>query len=644
MSFFLLTGCMGLNAASLAKGLQSLSFYILCSSDKRFGLIRSLLLTLPSTTANTIDLRGRRLGLLLQRSFVLMVLTILMLVTLLANTALAQEPEPDSSVSRKIFIQTASSSVLEVSVGQTITDMAVQRVNPVSDPNVISDAYWVVIPASAARLITPMPAALNSTVEIEFLQAGDATVKVYGYDNFDGQDEIIEPGGNSTEFSVEIEPAPDNAQSPVAENNTGPKPLSANARSALTTVTMACDGFPANVAENTNRTEEEALRATCESLALDDSPAANLERLVPEELFAIGDALANTADHQINNVRTRINNVRIGESSALDFSALELQLWDQKIGGSVLAHGQEALMQGSGGGASQETLSDSSLGVFANGNISVGSVDGKGVQRDASISTDSLMVGADYRINNNSVVGAALGVINNDADFRGDNGKLTMLGINLSAFGTWYEQDKGFADIIMDVSQNDFDLSRRVNLLAQPDEFATSSTDASRITLSANVGRTFQRGATEFGAIARITLTRANIDGFSEASSLGSAGAGTSLKIDSHSMTSARFSVGGEVKHVINTSKAVFVPSLRMEIENESETDKGLITASFINDPDNNRMQLSGTKRDSSAVLVNVGTALVFAHSQSAFVYFETRAQDELLSQNRVRVGYRMHF
>jgi len=81
-----------------------------------------------------------------------------------------------------------------------------------------------------------------------------------------------------------------------------------------------------------------------------------------------------------------------------------------------------------------------------------------------------------------------------------------------------------------------------------------------------------------------------------------------------------------------------------MEIENESETDKGLITASFINDPDNNRMQLSGTKRDSSAVLVNVGTALVFAHSQSAFVYFETRAQDELLSQHRVRVGYRMHF
>ena len=294
--------------------------------------------------------------------------------------------------------------------------------------------------------------------------------------------------------------------------------------------------------------------------------------------------------------------------------------------------------------ASQDVISDSALGLFASGNLSVGNIDGQGIQQDASIRTNALTVGADYRLDQQKVIGAAIGIVNDNTDFSADNGDMDMQGISLSAFATWYEEDKGYADIIIDISQHAFDLSRRLNLPGQASEFARGSADANRIALSVNAGRTFQRGATEFGPVARIALTRASIDGFQESSSLADSGNALELDVRAHTMTSVKFSLGAELRHVINTSRAVLVPTARMDLEVENETDKGVIAASFINDPDGNTFNFIGTDRDRTSLLLSVGTTAVFKYGQSAFLSVETRALDDHVSQSRVRLGYRMHF
>jgi len=287
---------------------------------------------------------------------------------------------------------------------------------------------------------------------------------------------------------------------------------------------------------------------------------------------------------------------------------------------------------------------DSAVGIFANGTLSIGKIDGQGIQKDADIRTQSFTVGADFRFSQNTVFGAALGIVNDNTDFIADNGDMDMQGISLSAFGTWYEQDKGYADFIVDIGRHAFDLSRRINLPGQAVEFANGSADAGRVAFSVNAGRTFQRGATEFGPVVRIAMTHASINGFRETSSLANAGNTLELDVQSHSVKTTRFSLGAEIRRVFNTSRAVLVPTARVDLEVENDTDKDVISATFVNDPGNNPINVIGTARDNTAVLLNVGTSATFAYGQSAFVFVETRLQDDHVSQSRFRLGYRMHF
>gem|GEM_PF-6603981 len=381
----------------------------------------------------------------------------------------------------------------------------------------------------------------------------------------------------------------------------------------------------------------EQLQGTCNLIGVMADPRSALDRVVPDEIFSIADTLTLTVDQQLGNIHSRIMAVRTGQRKAFDISALNLKLWDKTIPSVVLSQGSDALSKLAGGAASADSLRDSAVGVFTNGNISVGEVDGDGIQQNADISTSHFTLGADYRLSSNRVIGAALSIASDDTDFQADNGELEMQGFGLSAFGSWYKKDAGYADIIVDISQQKFDLTRRINLVGMADEFANGSTTATRFAVAVNVGRTIQRGANEFGPMARISIMQASVGEFTESSTLTSNSAGTALQVDSHQVSSARFAVGGEFKRVVNTKKAVLVPSARLLLHVENQTEKDAITASFVNDINNTEMRFQGAERDSSSLLLNLGTTAVFRGAQSAFINFQTRLQDERVSQNQVR-------
>ena len=596
----------------------------------------------------------------------------------------AQEFPPEGPGSWGLIILSNFPEVSAVGVGDVIDDLSIDAgilIEGESLDETNTYSLWQIEPADAARILTPMPNyPLYAPVEIEFLRATTVTVRVRGYsDEEDPPQDFEDLGVKQLEFTFNVQASTDATPDEVnPDGNTQPSALSANERQTQIATDRLCDAARGNAGLAIN--EQDQVLATCNSLALFDDPAQALDRISAEELFAIGDALTITADNQISNVQARINTLRARDSGSnrFDISSLNIQLWDQRLSGSMLSAGKDALSEydagryahhtttetlridasdeldvshrgavssgTGGGGASQDVISDSALGMFVNGTLTVGDVDGKGIQRDADITTNALTVGADYRLDNQKVVGAAFGIVNDHTEFSDDDGNMDMQGFSLSAFGSWYEEDKGYADIIIDIGQHAFDLSRRVNLPGQPSEFANGAADASRMALSMNAGRTFQRGATEFGPVVRVALTRSSIGGFRETSSLAGTGNALELDVKSHTMTSIRFSLGAEVRHVINTSKAVLVPTLRMDLETENETDKGVIAAAFVNDPAGNTINFIGADRDRTALLLSVGTTAVFKYGQSAFVFVETRTQDEHLRQSRIRLGYRTHF
>ena len=483
---------------------------------------------------------------------------------------------------------------------------------------------------------------------VRFLEPGSNTVTATGFSN--GEDAFFGDGIRAR-FGFQVAAADE-----ASENVTEPVALTVNQRIAQTGLIDACDAIDSNSTDNdaaNAQTQAQArILATCDALELLDDPTSALDRVVPDEFFSIGDTLVATVDQQLNNVQARLNAVRLGQRNAFDVSGLNLQLWDQQISGTILSQATSALMQsaGGGGGASNDevddgiNIKDSNFGVFVNGSISVGEMDGDDIQQNADTSTSILTLGADYRLSSDRVIGAALSVENDDTDFQGDDGGLDMQAFGLTVFGSWYKQDKGYADIIGNLSQSNFDLSRQINLPGQSDEFANGSANATRFAVAVNVGRTIQRGAAEFGPLARISIMQASVGGFTETSSLADNGAGTTLNVDSHSVSSARFAVGGEFKYVINTTKAVLVPYTRLLLDLESQTEKDAITASFVNDPTATGMRFTGAERDATSLLFRLGTTAVFKGAQSAFIDLETRLLNDRVKQTQVQLGYRMQF
>ena len=263
---------------------------------------------------------------------------------------------------------------------------------------------------------------------VRFLESGSVDVTATGFSN--GEDASF-GDGNTAEFEFRVASADD-----ASENVTEPEALTTNQRTAQTTLVNACDAIDANSTDDTNAAAnaqmqaQAGMRATCDALELLDDPRSALDRVVPDELFSIGDTLVATVDQQLNNVQARLNAVRLGQRKAFDISGFNLQLWDQQISGTILSQATSALMQsaGGGGGASNDEvddgidIKDSDFGVFVNGSISVGEMDGDDIQQNADISTSILTLGADYRLSTDRVIGAALSVENDDTEFQGDDG------------------------------------------------------------------------------------------------------------------------------------------------------------------------------------------------------------------------------
>ena len=544
---------------------------------------------------------------------------------------------------------------LPASVGDEIRVVAQTSLASYEDPEGafdLNEIQWTSGPDSAVEFLDEQKefitdeqerAAIQYSVLVRFLEPGPVLIEGAA---FTAERPVPSNDFITAQFEFQVVSADDSSTGTT-------ETLTANQRTAQATLDDVCD---ASQDSDTDVVSAE-LQATCDALDLLDDPADALDAVVPDELFSIGDMLVTTADQQQNTVTARINTIRSGQRKAFDISGVNLTLGDEQLPGAVLSEIARAASFPGGGASADDAASsfaNSNIGVFINGNFSFGEFDGDNIQSDTDFSTSIFTLGADYRLGSDRVIGAALSVESDNTDFAADDGELDMQGFGLTAFGTWYEEDRGYADFIFTISQNEFDISRRINLAGNGDEFAEGSSDATRFALAVNVGRTLQRGATEFGPLASFSIMRASVDGFTETSTLAANGvsgngvsgngAGTTLDVESQSVTSVQIAVGGELKHVINTSKAVLVPYAKLLLDFETQTEKDEIIASFVDDSTATEMRFIGAERDASSLLFSLGTTAVFIGDHSAFVSVETRLLDDRIRQTQLQLGYRTQF
>jgi len=421
--------------------------------------------------------------------------------------------------------------------------------------------------------------------------------------------------------------------------------LNANQAETGGALDVACETL--NAAPNDGQAlsaAQQDLRNTCASLDTglqDGTLQGALDRLAPEELFYFADSVVSTADLQLTNVYSRIIAIRSGRAQSFDLAGLNLNIRGQHIPGSVVDAAQNEL---SGAGAAADSELGSRLGVFANGSISVGEVEGDDNQRDADTRSSSITIGVDYRLSDNMVLGAGLGIASNNTEFTQDEGTADLSAFSVTLFGTWYDADKGYLDAVLDVGNNSYEVERRINLPGAADLFASGDTDASVSSFSIGVGNNLQYGVWEVGPYGRFSITSASVDAYSESANTGVAGFGSVLNIGSHTIKSTTLSLGGQLSRTINTRRGVLVPQVRLEAEFENEGNKDGITATFQHDPSETPFTVNGNKRDSQYFNLGLGASAVFANGKSGFLFYETRAQHDFVTQHWLKLGLRFEF
>ena len=375
-----------------------------------------------------------------------------------------------------------------------------------------------------------------------------------------------------------------------------------------------------------------------------------LDQMVADEALAQGTAAITTTATQFDNLKARLAALRSG-SRGMDLNGLSMAGANGALPLSFLP--STLLAQDDAGGSSDEAgAAFSRWGFFATGTVGRGSQDAADASPGFDFDTYGLTAGVDYRVNDDFVLGAALGYNNNDTQIDADQGGLDTKGYNLSGYGSWYH-DAWYFDGVITWGSNDYDITRRIrysiaNLAGggtTVDQVASASPESDQLAFALSVGRDFNRGAWSFGPYARATYTKLDFDSYSERlSDPGGPGGGLAVAVDSRELKSLEGVLGGKATYTSSRSWGILMPSIQVEWLHEFEDDVENLVSRFVNDPTATDIIVPGEPVDQDYFNLGLGLSAVFANGKSGFLYYEHRAGQQDYSQDSLAIGIRIEF
>jgi outer membrane autotransporter protein len=514
-------------------------------------------------------------------------------------------------------LQIVSGNSLTGSSGDTVGPFTVELVDENSAPIVNSSVVWRVIPENAATLSES-----ESTTDQQGQASTSMTIQQTG---------VIKLLATHNSATVEY-----------VINSIAEKPgLTGNQQAVGSSLDNLCPSLAEKQASDNLTAAEQDLLMTCENLVTEPDAASALSRLTPEEVAAQGTASMEAASTQLANINTRLVALRRGD--------LGLNLSGLTVNYGGIAFNQQ-LFEGmfnkaQGGGAGDISELQGRWGAFINGSVNFGEKDETQRESGFDFDTTGVTFGLDYRFNHQFVAGGALGFSRFDSDYNDAAGNLAMDAWSLSAYGTYYKDNNLYVDGLIQIGSNNYDTKRRINAIGAPDQFGQGDTDGTEYAFNLSAGYEYRRDTWTLTPYGRLSYTRAQIDAYSEtASNPTVAGIGSVLRIEDQKLKSMVLVIGGNFSYNISTTNAVLMPQLRFEWEHEFEDDSRFINARFINDPTHSEFAIETNESDTDYFNLGLGLSAVFSHGRSAYLFYETRLDQDEVTLNRINAGMRLEF
>lgn len=302
-------------------------------------------------------------------------------------------------------------------------------------------------------------------------------------------------------------------------------------------------------------------------------------------------------------------------------------------------------------------VESSKWGVFANGSFSTGDRDTTDQEPGFDLTSWNFLLGTDYRLNNNFIVGGALSYAASEAEINNNAGDIDLDGFGASVFASYFVNSLYF-DVIGSYSRGEFDTLRNVNYSVPAaaggsttvnQQFGADS-DVDDIQLSAGAGYDYSFGGSLLSPFARLSYMRSDIDGYTEQlqNANSSPGFGLALSVDDQEVTSLKTNLGLQLSHTFSTSRGIVTPYINMDWEHEFDNDARTITAQFAEVSSSfdtfNTISIVTDDPDRDYANLGLGIATVLPGGVQLFCDYSTILFHEYVSLHTVVAGVRFEF
>jgi autotransporter-associated beta strand protein len=258
------------------------------------------------------------------------------------------------------------------------------------------------------------------------------------------------------------------------------------------------------------------------------------------------------------------------------------------------------------GNATQEM--DKAWGVYLETTVPFVNVNGDNNAKGYYLSGGGITVGVDRRINDQLVLGAALGYLSGDVGLN-NNGNITSESGLAQLYAVWFKEGLHLEGMIGG-STTSYDTKRPAL-----QDYAKGSTDGTAWAAMLNGGYDWQKGPWSFGPQVAVQYESANIDSFTEK------GSDAPLKIDSQSADAVYSQVGGAVRYRFNVpgTWTFITPELDLGWRH-NYSDTTLSLKSRLASGDGNAFTVYGPDLGSDSLIGNIGVTMHWNASFSTYL------------------------
>lgn len=375
------------------------------------------------------------------------------------------------------------------------------------------------------------------------------------------------------------------------------------------------------------------------SLGISLAELANvLQEVAGEELMAQSSIATDTMSGQNAMIGTRI-------------SGLLTRLANVNHTDSDDSYGNNSRILGMGASGDDVGLNEN-FSMFAN--VSGGNGEKDATDRENGFDLDGMtfIVGADYRLNNSTVVGASIGWEAYDANYtknqRVSGGDMSVATTTLSLYGL-YSQENYYMSAILGYGNSDFDTTRSVQYASNnpnpnlngANRQLSSKSKSDQYNVSLTMGYQMVREASTITPYIKLSYLDVEIDDFAE---VDSSGGGLGLQYYSQNIESFRGILGVQASWVSNQNFGVLSPYVIAEWHNEFKDDPHTLTFQYVHDPRNNQISLESDAVDSNFFNFTVGTSLILPNAFQLHADISSIVGFEGFDYNSINFGIRKAF